>query len=58
MATVETQQYLFSRYAPVYVEPTPTPSAQPTPTPTPTSGQVGEPKIGISPIDSVSGGVY
>ena len=58
VATVETQQYLFSRYAPVYVEPTPTPSAQPTPTPTPTSGQVGEPKIGISPIDSVSGGVY
>ena len=58
VATVETQQYLFSRYAPIYVEPTPTPSAQPTPTPTPTSGQVGEPKIGISPIDSVSGGVY
>ena len=56
MATVETQQLLFSDRAPVYVEPTPTPV--PTATPTPAPGDVGAPQIGISPIDSISGGVY
>ena len=56
VATVETQQLLFSDRAPVYVEPTPTPV--PTATPTPAPGDVGAPQIGISPIDSISGGVY
>ena len=56
VATVETQQLLFSEDAPAYVEPTPTPV--PTVTPTPAPGEVGAPEIGISPIDSISGGVY
>ena len=30
----------------------------PTATPTPAPGDVGAPQIGISPIDSISGGVY
>ena len=56
VATVETQQLLFSDRAPVYVAPTPTPV--PTATPTPAPGEVGVPQIGISPVDSISGGVY
>ena len=56
VATVETQQLLFSDRAPAYVEPTPTPV--PTVTPTPAPGEVGTPVLGISPIDSVSGGIY
>ena len=56
VATVETQQLLFSNRAPVYVAPTPTPV--PTATPTPAPGEVGVPQIGISPVDSISGGVY
>ena len=56
VATVETQQLLFSEDAPIYVEPTPTPV--PTVTPTPAPGEVGAPEIGVSPIDSISGGVY
>ena len=56
VATVETQQLLFSDRAPVYVAPTPTPV--PTATPTPAPGEVGTPVLGISPIDSVSGGIY
>ena len=56
VATVETQRLLFSPDAPVYVAPTPTPV--PTATPTPAPGEVGIPTIGISPIASVSGGVY
>ena len=56
VATVETQQLLFSSRAPAYVAPTPTPV--PTATPTPAPGEVGVPQIGISPVDSIAGGVY
>ena len=56
VATVETQQLLFSDRAPVYVEPTPTPC--PPPRPRPLRATSGAPQIGISPIDSISGGVY
>ena len=47
VATVETQQLLFSDRAPAYIAPTPTPV--PTATPTPAPGDVGAPQIGISP---------
>jgi len=55
VANVETLTLLYSKDAPPYVEPTPTPV--PTVTPTPAPGEVGAPKIGITPVDSTVNGV-